>query len=130
MAENAIGDFKQSGSWASAVRDCDPSQIRAEDFTSSALDPSCLFTLPATRSVSSISKNSSMALRIEKYNQLIDPFSRRSGELILDYIVDEGGSISISTTSGATLTLNNVLDALRKRQEHNALREKRRAKFH
>lgn len=118
-SSNVMGGFRRSGLWVQEKRGPDPSQIRAEDFTSSAISNDILEGVTATRSRTTIMETSSTAhSRVENYQQLCALFLTRAEELCSDgAIVLDSGTIKVSTKSGATLTSDNVIAALQHAEE-------------
>lgn len=134
VATNIISGFERTGLWVSANRGPDPSKIRAEDLTSSEVNATELNTFPSTRSVTSIVESSgNRESKIENYRQLYELFSKRAEQLRSDgAIVLENGTVKVSTTTGASLTSDNVISALKavhERKEKEALEKQKRTEL-
>lgn len=131
-ASNAIAGFRRTGLWSASTRSVDPLTIREEDFTSSAVSDDFTARLSdttGTRSVTSLIRSVASnhnADRIQTYKQLYDLFLKRSEDLCSDGTIVANGTIQVSTRTGATLTSENVINALRERDERNAARAEQR----
>lgn len=87
-------------------------------FTSTSLSNDTRSILTGTRSSSSVIENSSdPEEQIQNYKELHRLFLEHSKELLSYGVVEQSGSTSISTTSGATITSENFVAALKARDE-------------
>lgn len=55
--------------------------------------------------------------RIKTFQELLKAFTQRSTQLCSDGVVVDSGNVQVSTTIGATLKSENVIEALRQREE-------------
>lgn len=118
VAHNIIGGFDGSGLWGKDEKDVDPTKITEQHFNSYFLSEETVSALPPTRRSQAIVMNSDdNHQQIETFQELHKLFLRNAEALVSDGIVEESGKIYVSTASGATLTSDNVLVALRAREE-------------
>ena len=76
-----------------------------------------------TRRISSIVESSNEPRkRLETYKDLYKLFLQDSERLCSDGVIEENGTIRVSTTTGGTMTSDNVISALEQRDEERAHR--------
>ncbi len=81
-AANIIAGFQRSGLWVQSAQGPDPTKIRSEDFTSSAIRQSVIEQMPATRSRATLQDRSDAPqARIQDYRQLYELFLSKSEQL-------------------------------------------------
>lgn len=122
----SVGYFKISGLWNLSEGGCGPSQIRAEDFTLSTVKTTCFVGLNITRNTRSIFEFSTTQSTRLVEKQLVEFFKQQSQELYSDVTVVEAGTIKVTTTTGATLRGDNVISALKERDEKRASKREQR----
>lgn len=102
----------------SRYQEFDTTAINATQLTSSQVRPECLEGLQIKRRVASaVGCSNTPEQRVETYQQLYALFKQRAEVLCSDGVIEESGTIQVGTTTGATLTSDNVLDALQSREE-------------
>lgn len=119
-SSNSIAGFAKTGIWNSGMRECDPSVIKESKLTSGSVNSNTIEQLNQTRSLVSIfenSQDSSPLQRIDNYRKLCELFKSRAKELCSEGLVSESGTIKVSTTSGAMLKSENVINSLEAREK-------------
>lgn len=117
IAPNVITGFRRTSLWNNEKKDCDPEQIRPEDFMPSTVRPECLSAARMTRNVQSILYCcNNPQQRIETHRQLVNLFKKRQEELVSDGIIVENGTVALSQTTGATFTSDKAINFLNNRQ--------------
>lgn len=125
---NAIGGFQKIISWSQSFCSVDAMMIKEKEFISSAVTANYgadLSEVMHTRSVRSLMRtvrSNQSTDHIEAYHQLHSLFLRQSDQLCSDSIVVINCTTQVSRETGATLTSENGINALRSRDERNAVR--------
>lgn len=115
MQEVAGVDKDRSGLWSDQTDGSDMSQKAPTGFTSPSNNTSLLSEVTVTRSRASLADSrDTLRIWIESAKQLYTVFLRKADKLLLDGSVKVNGSVSVTTQSGATLTRDNVIAALKR----------------
>eukprot|EP00171_Calliarthron_tuberculosum_P000060 IDg60t1 len=117
-ASNIINGFARSGLWCAATRGPDMTRIRPVEYTASGDADSYPSNRTTTRSRTALVQSSDQPrVRVETANQLYALFLRNAEQLCSDGTVEENGTVKVTTRSGATLTSDNVVAAVRAADE-------------
>lgn len=110
---NIMKGFRRSGLWSEEKRGPDMDQIRSIEYTSPG-SGELLAEGSATRSRTAIVGSSDEPhMRIENARQLYNVFLSKAEKLVSDGTIEVNGTVCVTTKSGATLTSDNVIAALK-----------------
>lgn len=125
-APNIINGFSRSGLWCAKARGPDMSRIREVEYTSSDVgNISSESTITRSRT-SLVESSDAPNIRIENARQLYELFLRNAEKLCSDGTVEENGTVKVTTKSGATLTSDNVIAAVRATDERKRIESERK----
>lgn len=117
-ASNCISGFRKAGIWSKVTNGVDPDHIKKVQFTLRDVDCPEIETVTQTCSVSSaVAFGNDQSNPLISYKQLYCLYLRQADRLCYDGTIEEYGHITVSTTTGATLTTTNVLSTVRERDE-------------
>lgn len=118
--QNAIDGFCRAEICSEYLQGVDMSITQSTDLTSGQISSATIADLPPTRYVTTMAEsvascNDTVDERISNETQLYQPFPRRSYELVSGGTVQDNGTMKVLTTSSASLTGYNAINALRDR---------------
>ena len=124
---NIIKGFSRSGIWNNYMRGPDIDSIRPIEYTSQGNSLVLLSEVCSTRSRTVIVESGDESrIRIESAKQLYNVFLAKSEKLVSDGTIEVNGTVCVTTKSGATLTSENVIAALKAAEERKKAEESRK----